>query len=539
MAPVTVAVVGGGLAGMTAALRLAQAGCAVTLYESSVRLGGKAGADYDTTDKEYDDHGYHIFPMWYDNAWKLVDELGIRGNFVDCHDFLQLHNDKFPFPDFRALHDAAAFKNVWRNLTAGLLPFHETLLFFYSTVDLASFHLNEGRRLDQLSITGFLRSRFYGTERIANVYQDLMLKAISVPSHFVSAMTTKKVIMFWGNKPLPMHCILNGNLQERFIDPFADKLVKHDVKLRTRWKLERLQVNGNRISGLLFENGEVITADHVVLAIPPDCVARVCDAAVYAACPTLGNLRNLRARPMASLNLHFSDQIQGIPAPHVNLAESRYGLTFIDVSQTWKRRDGSPHYTGSALNVIATDFTELEGVDEVTATQRIVEELQRHIPTIDPSKITRAKMQHHLDAPLFMNDVGIWHFRPDALPKDAAHQIELANLVLAGDYCRSHVDLVSMEGAITTGLKAAESIRLAETQLAHVPPIYVEPPPPNRVPFWLFWALGLPFAAMAKLISMLTPEETPPIRVAPAPPIAPVSIGPAPPAPAAGAHEQP
>lgn len=51
-----------------------------------------------------------------------------------------------------------------------------------------------------------------------------------------------------------------------------------------------------------------------------------------------------------------------------------------------------------------------------------------------------------------MNAVGAWTYRPDA-------RTSLANLYLAGDYCRSHVDLVSMEGAVTTGLHAAEAAR--------------------------------------------------------------------------------
>src|SRR5689334_20993078 len=110
-----VTVVGGGLAGMTAALRLAERGCHVALYESSARLGGKAGSDLNPETADFDDHGYHIFPMWYRNIWELVDELGIAKNFIDCHNFQQLHVEKFPFPNFRALHDAAAPKNALRN----------------------------------------------------------------------------------------------------------------------------------------------------------------------------------------------------------------------------------------------------------------------------------------------------------------------------------------------------------------------------------------------------------------------------------------
>jgi protoporphyrinogen oxidase len=518
-----VTVIGGGLAGMAAALRLAERGCQVSLYEAGDHLGGKASALRNGED--FNEHGFHIFPAWYHNIRQLVEELGIRDHFIDCHNFQQLHAGQFPC--FKALHNVGAFKNAWRNLTSGVLPFHQTLLFFFSTVDLASFHLDESRRLDQLSVTGFLRSRFYRTEKIATVYQDLMLKAISVPSHFVSAMTTKKVIHFWAGDPLPMHRILNGNLQERFIDPLTARLLERQVAIYKNHELTRVDISGNRVVGVRFKDKTTGSdvykqpLDRLVLAIPPERLKDVCNDEVYAASPTLGDVRNLRSRPMAALNLYFTERIAGLPADHVNLIDSKYGLTFIDVAQSWKTADGKPQFEGSVLNVIATDFSQLEGVNDDTATRLIVAELVRFIPTLNPEKIDpkRTKMRPNTDAPLFMNDVGIWYFRPEALPREEVkekkqqdkankrtHAVELENLWLAGDYCRSHVDLVSMEGAFTTGLKAAEAVRRSSQELTGTPEIYREPARPRRYPFYALWLLGLPFAFLAWLYAWFKGE---------------------------------
>ena len=41
------------------------------------------------------------------------------------------------------------------------------------------------------SLTGFLRARFYRTDTIADQFQELMLKGISVPTYEVSAMTMR------------------------------------------------------------------------------------------------------------------------------------------------------------------------------------------------------------------------------------------------------------------------------------------------------------------------------------------------------------
>ena len=69
-----VAVVGGGLAGITAAVRLADAGCAVTLFEAKPRLGGLTHSfrhgDLDV------DNGQHVFMRCCTSYRSLLDRLG-------------------------------------------------------------------------------------------------------------------------------------------------------------------------------------------------------------------------------------------------------------------------------------------------------------------------------------------------------------------------------------------------------------------------------------------------------------------------------
>src|SRR5512143_1038702 len=71
-APPSVAVVGGGLAGLTAALRLAERGFKVTLYEEKDRLGGNLSSD--RVNGVYHDVYPHMFCDWYSNFWELFEE---------------------------------------------------------------------------------------------------------------------------------------------------------------------------------------------------------------------------------------------------------------------------------------------------------------------------------------------------------------------------------------------------------------------------------------------------------------------------------
>ncbi len=71
------AVVGGGVAGMACALRLAQRGYEVTLYESAPMLGGNASSERSSRGPYYDVYP-HLYPEWYANFWKLCkDDLNM------------------------------------------------------------------------------------------------------------------------------------------------------------------------------------------------------------------------------------------------------------------------------------------------------------------------------------------------------------------------------------------------------------------------------------------------------------------------------
>jgi len=481
-----ISIVGAGLSGMVTALRLRERGCDVTLYEASSRLGGKAGAD--SNSGRYEEHGYHIFPAWYMNVWRLVDQLGIRDHFIDCHDFAQLRPGQFPH--FRTLHDFTSARYFLRNLFSGVLSVPEMYLFFYSVLDLASQPYRYRALLDQISLTGFFRSRFYRTETVADELQDLMLKGISVPSYIVSAMTTRAVMRFWMKNPLPMFRILRGNLQEFWIWPLQRELERLGCDIRTGYCLTRLRINHRRVSSLEFDVGGTqreIDATKVVLAIPVEKLQQLLDDEVYGIAPGLSAVQHLRAEPMAALNLYLRSKLSSIPKAHVNLLDSRFGLSFIDVSQIWTG------YGNTVLNVIASDMISLRGLSEDQAAEALIEDLGRYLPNIK-SEIAECVFKPHIEQPLFMNDVGAWQFRPKA-------RTEIANLYLAGDFCQSHIDLVSMEGAVTCGLEAAEALR-SDLEVGN-PIEILKPSEYARFLLLLAKLLLIPFAAIAKLATLV------------------------------------
>ncbi|HEY7706766.1 MAG TPA: FAD-dependent oxidoreductase, partial [Gaiellaceae bacterium] len=75
----TVGIVGGGILGMTAALRLAEAGVQVAVYERAPDLGGLVGS-FDFEGRPVD-RFYHVNLPTDDRVLGLAEELGLRDKF--------------------------------------------------------------------------------------------------------------------------------------------------------------------------------------------------------------------------------------------------------------------------------------------------------------------------------------------------------------------------------------------------------------------------------------------------------------------------
>jgi hypothetical protein len=305
-------------------------------------------------------------------------------------------------------------------------------------------------------------------------------------------MTMRNVMRFWAKAPEPMHRILKGNLQSHWIEPIRSKLVSLGASLHLGRKLVAIDADNGRVQRLHFMDEEGKPEDRPVerllLAIPVEKLTELVNDGVYACAPALGELRHVRTTAMTAFNIYFRRSIPGMPKAHVNVLDSRYGISFIDVSQTWGT-------STTTLNLIASDVGDLEALSPRVAVSALMEDLRRYLPPFELEDVERITFQSHTGQPLFMNDVGGWGFRPET-------RTQMKNLYLAGDFCRTPIDLVSMEGAVSSALTAAEAIR-SDLGVG----TKVQNPSPSIYSRWLL-VLGrlalLPAAAAAKAWMLLT-----------------------------------
>jgi uncharacterized protein with NAD-binding domain and iron-sulfur cluster len=546
---VRVAVIGAGMAGLTAAYRLAERHYQVTIFEQKTYPGGQFGAHNHRRPAPYlsgaprpsvhHEHCYHMFLNWYHNFWRLAADVGLRRDtdFEPRNAVKHLHRGEFP--RMRSFGNPATPASLLSNLFSGVEPAPDVFLHGYSLIDLLSQRFRRDSLLDRYSVAGFMHSRPYASERSTALHEQTLAKAFANPSYLTSASTYQSFIKYGFRDPEPLLWALKGDTYTRFHLPLKGQLERRGVTLNLGRRVTKLLYTKRggtfRIETLPSDQdlpheaslAHVVrlpsvarwapgrrvrpktegSFDYVILAVAPLALPPLVGS-------ELAPVRKFETNPMASVDLYLDKKVPGIPREHVVLHGSRYGLTFIDNSQLW------PGLRNTFLNVIATDFEELADLPEKDAIKRIVHELAHYVPPpyLRYQDIDYWHIQSNLRDELFLNQVGSEQWRPQA-------RTELASLFLAGDYCQTFVDAVTVEGAVVSGLEAARALqeqaradarRRPQGDAAHWRPIEIVRPPayPRAALAGLKLALA-PLTPWAKAWSWL--EERRLSRAAPAP----------------------
>jgi zeta-carotene desaturase len=537
-----VTIVGAGIAGLTAGLRLAERGYQVTFYERDWFVGGKFRAfewiGKETNRRAFHEHSYHLFLNWYHNFFAIADEIDARKHFMPLKSVKFLRQGQFP--QWKELVNFGSLATIPQNLFSGVLPIPDMFLYMYSVIDLLGTPMKQNKYRDLISVNAFASTKPYATERSVSLYDEYLAKTFAIASYLTAAKSFQTFSQYNAYCPDPMYWALDGDSFNRFLAPLQAKLKdKWDAKFNMGHNVEGLILNAHgHVTGIRYrkftreyEYSGSLSGYHwdhwnaasecqecdiegpLILAVPHAAFCDLLSADMVNRSPHLGEIAKLESEPMASVHLHLNDKFakrlksQGITLPKepVVLVDSDFKLSFVANSSLW------PGSQEPYLNVVASDSRPLNSLnapdeftwdrdressgdrlslhDPVTTLDHILNEFRKFVH-FEEDEIDKELLQidRNVGRELFINEIGSWKWRPQTRTK-------IKNLFLAGDFCKNSIDVVCLEGAVVSGLEAAECVRVHCGQGS---PIKIERP--KRHPYPMFWPwkfMLAPYAAGA------------------------------------------
>ncbi|WP_371675791.1 FAD-dependent oxidoreductase [Streptomyces sp. NBC_01276] len=506
----TVAVLGGGVAGMTAAHELAERGYAVTVYERRA-LGGKArsmdvpGSARGGRRPLPAEHGFRFIPGIYHNLPDTMRRIPFPGNPNGVWDNLVAPREMMfarsggredlrapvPWPG----HSPAGLtpEEIGRALTGILqtlvrLPAHETAYFVNRVlVFLTSCDERREEVWERTPWWEFTRAARMSTEyqrilAIGVTRNIVATKAEEASTRTVGTLGEAFVFNLLGRgADGPPDRILNLPTNEAWITPWETHLRSLGVEFRIGWTVEEVRCDGGRVSGVavLEPSGarRTVTADHYVSALPVEHARRTWSPALRAADPMLGRCDALRTDWMTGIQFYLTERAPLVHG-HLNCIDSPWSLTAIQQAEHWPSRDFPADYgDGTAVDCLSVDVSEWDRPGILygkTAKECTREEVARevwaqlkaslndtgaaplrdatlHSWFLDPGVDSLGTPHPTNQDELLIHPTGTFHNRPSAGTR-------VPNFFLSGDYVAVDIDLATMEGANASARAAVNAL---------------------------------------------------------------------------------
>ncbi len=259
--PKTVHIIGAGISGLSAAVRLSNAGCQVQVHEATQQAGGRCRSYYDAATDLTIDNGNHLLLSGNHHARDYARAIGTEAGLVGPA------RAQFPFVDI-------ATGQRWQlDLGDGRLPswvFDEarrvpdTGLFDY--LKLAPLiWAGEGKLVgDTIPCDGTLYQR---------LVQPLLLAALNCDppegSAGLAGAIVRETLLAGGQACRPL--IARDGLSSVLIEPAVKLLEGRGASVRLSHELRALSTAGDRVNELNFGDDRIALQpdDAVILAVPP------------------------------------------------------------------------------------------------------------------------------------------------------------------------------------------------------------------------------------------------------------------------------
>ncbi len=423
----TIAIVGGGLAGLSAAVALGSSDHPVTVFEGRSFLGGRA-TSYPL--KTADDSSTTI-----DNCQHVL--LRCCTNLLDFYRRLGVSDRIQFYREFYWIEPGGRTSVVRRGLLPAPLHFTESFakLKFLSISDkislatgLLALKYEYGKRtdLDRISMLDWLHEKGQSGRAIERFWRQVLVSAVNEDLERMAAVHGLHVFYrgFLAHADAYEMGVPAVPLAQLYSD---DAWSQHpEVTIRQRAPVQQVCMESNHVAGVLV-NDQRVQADAYILAVPFE--------RLPALAPGVGvDLSRFTHSPITGIHLWFDRSVTDLP--HATLLDRTIQWMF-------NKRDGKH------IQVVVSASRSLTEMPRAEVIALALAELKEFFPRVRDAKVEWAHVIKEVRA-TFSAAPGLEEQRP-------ASATAIDNLFLAGDWTRTGWP-ATMEGAVRSGYLAAEAV---------------------------------------------------------------------------------
>lgn len=438
MSGLPVVVIGGGFAGLRAAVGLADAGIRVTLVESRAGLGGRARSFEDPASGEIIDNGQHLFLAGYRQTIQFLGRLGTAERLV-FQDRLRV---SFLRPGGkRSLLICPAAPAPW-HLVLGLCRLGSLSLADKISLGRVARAVSrfsaDGKNavdLDQLSVEKWLTQMGQSERSRKTFWRPLAIATLNEDPAKASALglvSVLKTLLFapWSHARLGLPAV---GLSQLYADAAQKILQEQKGTVLLNSPVDRFEVEESRVSAVVLANGQRLHASAFVSALPPHVLCRLLPTSLIERDAAFRSLKEFRTSPIVSMNFWFDRPIT---------EDGFVGFTGTRIVQWLFRKPTHVSLILSAAHGLI-DRPNPELVEAALA------DLKDCFPGAREARILRSQVVREREATVSLT-VDTHRIRPGPVTS-------ISNLFLAGDWTATGLP-ATIESAVASGHTAANTV---------------------------------------------------------------------------------
>ena len=439
-----VLIIGGGFAGIAAAVFLDSAGFKITLLEKKPILGGRTYAFQDRKTSDWIDNGQHLLMGAYHETLRLIENLGatrhLKNSPKTVVPLVTEDNRKTSFtssrlpPPWNFLLPLLRLKSLKARDKFRLLRLGREILRWRQDPSSVSLDKNVSEWLQDMGQSSYARKNFWDLLTLATLNDDP-----SVASAKMLVVVLAKG--FLGGKNDRRILIPKGTLNDLLATPARAYLELRGHKLVTGQSAKRIDILDNRVCGIELADGSQLKGDWYVSAVPFRPLLNLVPEPYSASLPYFGEIRKLKSSPIVSINLWFDREI---------FSEELVGVAGRTIHWYFNKnrnsgREGPPFHV---VGVVSGAYSMIESSrEEIVAIT--LSELNEIFPAVRGAKLVHSLVNKEREATLSPT-VESEKYRP-------AQQSPFPNFFVIGDWTKTGLP-ATIESAVLSARLAADEM---------------------------------------------------------------------------------